>query len=67
MAVRHELEIVIKPDGTLTLDVKGGRGPSCLDLTRELEENLGVVEEREKRPEFYLEEESEREQIHLEE
>ncbi len=67
MAIRHELEVVIKPDGTLTFGVKDGKGPGCLDLTRELEESLGVVVEREKRPEFYLEEETEREQVKLEE
>ena len=66
MAIRHELEVIIKPDGTLTFGVKDGKGPGCLDLTRELEESLGVVVEREKRPEIYMEEESEREWLKLE-
>lgn len=65
MAVRHELEVVIKPDGSLTLGVHGDSGPGCLDLTKDLESRLGVVVEREKRPEFYVEEDAQ-ERIKLE-
>jgi hypothetical protein len=51
----EELEIVIEPDGTTHIHVKGIQGPRCLDVTRELEEELGKVTERKYTSEFYEE------------
>ena len=53
MGVRHELEIEIGPDGEITIKVKGAEGDKCLDLTKDLEEALGLVTAREKTSEFY--------------
>jgi hypothetical protein len=53
MAQKQELEIQISEDGTVTLNVQGAKGSSCLDLTKDIEESLGVVLEREKKPSFY--------------
>ena len=50
---RKELEIVISPDGELTVKVEGMAGEGCLAETAFLEEALGEVVEREKTPEFY--------------
>ena len=50
---RKELEIVISPDGELTVKVEGVAGEGCLEETAFLEEALGEVIEREKTPEFY--------------
>ena len=41
-----ELEVVVSPDGTVTVEVKGAAGPSCTELTRAIEEALGEVESR---------------------
>ena len=41
-----ELEVVVSPDGTVTVEVKGAAGPGCLDISRALEEALGEVESR---------------------
>lgn len=53
MAVRQEIDIQITPDGEVKLTVRGAPGGECLELTRALEEELGIVVEREKTSEFY--------------
>lgn len=53
MAVRHEIDIEITPDGEVRLQVRGATGEQCLELTRALEEELGVVVDRQKTSEFY--------------
>ncbi len=53
MAVRHEIDIEITPDGEVKLQVRGVAGAECLELTRKLEEELGLVVEREKTSEYY--------------
>ena len=56
MANRQEIEIVIAPDGKVSFQIKGVKGPQCLAETRFLEEALGgEVLEREKTGEFYEE------------
>ncbi len=56
MAERHELEITIGKDGKVNIGVKGIKGSKCLDVTKDLEEELGTVIEREKTSDFYQEE-----------
>ena len=53
MAEKQELEIQIAHDGTVIINVQGAKGKSCLDLTKEIEESLGVVINRETKPSFY--------------
>ncbi|MEU6717018.1 DUF2997 domain-containing protein [Nonomuraea sp. NPDC046802] len=48
----HEVEVIIGPDGTTRVEVRGVTGASCLDLTADLENALGgEVVERELTPE----------------
>ena len=56
MAEKQELEIHIANDGTVTINVQGAKGKSCLDLTKEIEESLGVVVNRETKASFYEQE-----------
>ena len=50
----QEIEVVIDKDGKVRIEVRGVKGMSCLDLTKDLEEALGgEVEEREMTPEAY--------------
>ena len=43
----QEIEVVIDKDGTVKVEVRGVKGTSCLDLTRDLEAALGgQVEDR---------------------
>ncbi len=37
----QEVEVVIKPDGTVEAKVRGVQGPTCLAETKELERYLG--------------------------
>jgi hypothetical protein len=58
MSKKQELDIQISHDGTVTVSVIGAKGKSCLDLTKDLEESLGVVLDREMTSSFYEQEES---------
>ena len=49
----QELEIIIAADGKVSVKVAGAGGGQCLELTRPLEEALGVVEQREFTAEYY--------------
>ena len=53
-----ELEIKIDKDGNVTLKVIDGQGERCLDLTRDLEEALGLVTNRELTPDYYEDQET---------
>ena len=55
--------LTISEDGKITLNVLGGKGKKCMDLTKDLEEALGIVESVEKKAEFYTEEESQKESV----
>lgn len=63
MAEKQELEINISNDGTVTINVQGAKGTSCLGITKELEEALGVVVERDKKSSFY--EEGDKTSVHI--
>jgi hypothetical protein len=49
----QELEINISPSGEVKIEVKGAHGDSCLTITRDLENALGQVEDRQYKAEFY--------------
>ena len=53
MADKHEIDITIDDDGNVTFMVKGVKGKKCLEITKDLEEALGIVRSREKTQEFY--------------
>jgi hypothetical protein len=41
MSEIQEIEVVIGPDGKVRIEVRGVKGPACVDLTRDLERYLG--------------------------
>ncbi len=49
----QEIEFRIDSEGGVSVRVLGGHGEHCLDQTRDLEEELGIVEERVYAAEFY--------------
>jgi hypothetical protein len=53
-----ELEIKIDNDGNVTIRVVDGDGETCVKLTKELEDALGMVDNRALQPEFYDETQS---------
>ena len=54
-AKKTEIAFRIAPDGGVTFEVRGVKGPDCLALTQEIEDELGVVTAREKTSEYYEE------------
>ena len=51
---QQKLKFTIRQDGTVTEEVIGIIGDSCQELTKQIEETLGEVSFKEKKPEFYL-------------
>ena len=50
---QQTIKFSIKQDGTVTEEVMGVVGNSCENLTKRIEERLGVVERVEHKPEYY--------------
>jgi hypothetical protein len=50
---KKELLIHISQEGQVSIEVEGVQGASCLDVTQDLEDSLGRVRERIKKPAFY--------------
>ncbi len=58
MAQKQELEISISESGDVSINVIGAKGKKCLDLTKEFEEAVGIVTNRETKSSFYESENS---------
>jgi hypothetical protein len=54
MAKKQELEFTIDDDGKISIKVVGAQGAECLELTKAIEEALGIVVDRQKTPDFYV-------------
>ncbi len=48
-----KIVIEVNEQGKTTIKVQGVKGPSCLKLTKNLEEKLGTVKNRQKTKEYY--------------
>lgn len=64
--MKYEIDIEVRPDGSVGLGVKGAKGKKCKEITKFLEEALGDVTHVEPTPEYYEEEVLEREQVQVE-
>lgn len=50
----QEIDVLVKPDGTVKIEVRGVKGGKCLELTEDLERLLGgTIVERIHTDEFY--------------
>ena len=59
MAMKRELEIVISPEGEVSMQVKCVSGSACEDFTKFLEDALGgEIIERRRTAEYYQAEET---------
>ncbi len=47
------IEIIVSPIGEISIDAVGFKGPDCEQATRFLEEALGVVQQKMKKPEYH--------------
>ncbi len=50
---QQTIRFTIRQDGTVTEEVMGVVGTDCENLTKRIEERLGVVERVEHKPEYY--------------
>ena len=50
--MKRTIEIIIGPSGEIKIDAIGFKGPDCEKATKFLEEALGVVGQKTKKPEF---------------
>ncbi|MFN7141721.1 MAG: DUF2997 domain-containing protein, partial [Limisphaerales bacterium] len=51
--VMKQIEVTVLPDGSIQIDAVGFKGSDCEQATRFLEEALGVVAAKQKKPEFH--------------
>jgi len=52
---KHEITFTIDEDGAVQFEVSGVKGPQCLEITKELEKELGDVVDQRKTAEYYEE------------
>ena len=50
---QQTIKFVIQQDGTVTEEVIGAVGNECENLTKNIEDKLGVVQRVEHKPEYY--------------
>jgi hypothetical protein len=50
---RHELEIIIDKQGHVTVEVKGAKGPTCLEYEQLFAKNVGRVRRKQLTQEYY--------------
>lgn len=55
MAGKQEIEFIIKPDGTVEEKVTGVNGPDCEAITKDIEQALGKVTDRERTGDYFNE------------
>ena len=51
--MKKSIEVTIHPDGAISIDAVGFKGADCEQATRFLEEALGVVATKQRKPEYH--------------
>ena len=49
---KRSIEVVVMPDGSLSIDAVGFKGPACEKATRFLEEALGQIASKQRKPSY---------------
>ena len=62
---QQTIKFTVKQDGTVTEEVIGVVGTDCENLTKRIEERLGVVERVEHKPEYYQQKQTTEENVSL--
>ena len=62
---QQSLKFTIRQDGTVTEEVMGVVGNDCENLTKRIEERLGVVERVEHKQEYYQQKQTEDVTLHM--
>ena len=50
--MKTKIEVIIRPTGEITIDAIGFKGADCEKATRFLEEALGIVGNKQKKPQY---------------
>ncbi len=50
---KHEMEIHIHPDGKVTVETFGVKGPQCMEYAKLMEKIVGVIKEKKLKAEYY--------------
>ena len=53
MPVKHEIVIIINPEGGVELEIKGMTGPSCVTEIEKFASGVGEIKAMDKKSEFY--------------
>ncbi len=51
--MKSTIEVIVAPDGAIQIDAVGFKGADCEHATKFLEEALGVVHQKQKKPEYH--------------
>ena len=51
--MNKEIEVIVNPDGSVTIEASGFEGKACEDATRELEKVLGETTSEQRKSEYY--------------
>ena len=51
--MKSTIEVIVSPKGEIQIDALGFKGADCEQATRYLEEALGVIDNRVKKPEYH--------------
>ena len=62
---QQTIKFIIRQDGTVTEEVMGVVGTDCENLTKTIEERLGVVERVEHKSEYYEQKQTTQEDVSL--
>ena len=62
---QQTIKFTVRQDGTVTEEVMGVVGNDCENLTKRIEERLGVVERVEYKPEYYEQKQTTEENVSL--
>lgn len=57
MATKKDIFFTIDENGEVKIEVKGAPGEDCMKLTKEIEEALGLVSDRQMTSEYFQQEE----------
>ena len=60
---QQTIKFINRQDGTVTEEVMGVVGTDCENLTKRIEERLGVVERVEHKPEYYQQKQTTEENV----
>ena len=51
--MKGSIEVIVSPTGEIKIDAIGFKGADCEHATKFLEQALGVVRQKDKKPEFH--------------